>query len=248
MSPTSGAAGVGSSAAGINAAAKKNGTATILLVDDHQILRQGLQSLLNRHPDLKVIGEAGDGRAAVQLARELSPDVVVMDVAMPGLNGIDATRQMVLAHPNTKVIALSMHRDRRFAEEMLRAGAKAYLVKDEAFEELAEAIRTVLSGRVYLSPRVAGGVVENLLKRDGHTGDGDGRSAPSAFVRLSPREREVLQLMAEGRATKEIATDLGVSVKTIETHRRQLMEKLNLYSVAELTKYAVREGLTQLDT
>jgi DNA-binding NarL/FixJ family response regulator len=249
MLPTSGAIGAGSGMG--TTAAGKNGVATILLVDDHQILRQGLQSLLHRHPDLKVIGQAADGRAAVQMARELSPDVVVMDIAMPGLNGIDATRQMVLAQPNAKVIALSMHRDRRFAEEMLRVGAKAYLVKDEAFEELAEAIRSVLSGRVYLSPRVAGAVVENLLQRDGHSGgDGDGvaQPAPSAFVRLSPREREVLQLMAEGRATKEIATDLRVSVKTIETHRRQLMEKLNLYSVAELTKYAVREGLTQLDS
>ncbi|HSV16046.1 MAG TPA: response regulator transcription factor [Tepidisphaeraceae bacterium] len=230
----------------------------ILLVDDHQILRQGLLNLLHQHQDLKVVGQAGDGRSAVQMARELVPDVVVMDIAMPGLNGIDATRQLALAHPAAKVIALSMHVDRRFAEEMLRAGAKAYLVKDGAFEELASAIRTVLEGRIYLSPRVAGGEMDQFLHRDGggkgDGGDGDGRagasparSAPSAFARLSPREREVLQLMSEGRATKEIATDLGVSVKTIETHRRQLMEKLNLYSVAELTKYAVREGLTTLD-
>jgi DNA-binding NarL/FixJ family response regulator len=240
-------------------AAGKSGAATILLVDDHRILRQGLLSLLNQHTDMKVVGEAADGRAAVQMARELAPDIVVMDITMPGLNGIDATRQMAIAHPPAKVIALSMHTDRRFAEQMLRAGAKAYLVKDGAFEELATAIRAVLGGRVYLSPRVAGGAVEDFLEREptragnrnggdgGSNGAGAGQPVQSAFARLSPREREVLQLMSEGRATKEIATDLGVSVKTIETHRRQLMEKLNLYSVAELTKYAVREGLTTLD-
>jgi DNA-binding NarL/FixJ family response regulator len=212
---------------------------TILLADDHQVVRQGLKSLLDRYPDLKVVGEAADGRTAVRLAKELSPDVVVMDIGMPDLNGIEATRQLAAGQPVTKIVALSMHADRRFASEMLKAGAKAYLVKDGAFEELADAIRTVMADRVYLSPRVAGTVVDDLVH--GESGGG------SAFARLSPREREVLQLMAEGRATKEIAMDLHVSVKTVETHRRQVMEKLNLFSVAELTKYAIREGLTALD-
>jgi DNA-binding NarL/FixJ family response regulator len=211
-------------------------TTKILIADDHQIIRQGLKSLLDRYPDFQVVGEAADGRSAVRLAKQLMPDVIVMDIAMPDLNGIEATRQLTKAHPEIKIIALSMHADRRFANEMIRAGAQGYLVKDGAFEELAEAIRTVISGKAYLSPRVA----DNYALAEGPT-------ASSAFDRLSPREREVLQLMAEGRSTKEIAMDLTLSVKTIETHRRQFMEKLNLFSVAELTKYAIREGLTTLE-
>jgi DNA-binding NarL/FixJ family response regulator len=212
-------------------------TTKILIADDHQIIRQGLKSLLDRYPDFKVVGEAADGRNAVRLAKQLTPDVIVMDIAMPDLNGIEATRQLTKAQPEIKIIALSMHADRRFANEMIRAGAQGYLVKDGAFEELAEAIRAVTSGKTYLSPRVADNYVA-----------GDAATTPSsAFDRLSPREREVLQLMAEGRSTKEIAMDLTLSVKTIETHRRQFMEKLNLFSVAELTKYAIREGLTTLE-
>jgi DNA-binding NarL/FixJ family response regulator len=216
----------------------------ILLVDDHQIVRQGLRTLMDRHADFAVVGEASDGRTAVQLCDQLSPDVVIMDVAMPELNGIEATRRISGtgsmgngARLPAKVIALSMHADSRFATEMMRAGAKAYLLKDAAFEELAVAVRTVVEGREYLSPRIAGAVVGDMIDKD------DGASP---FQKLSPREREVLQLLAEGRATKEIARQLDVSAKTIETHRRKLMEKLNIYSVAELTKYAVREGLTAL--
>src|SRR5262249_2880612 len=149
---------------------------------------------------------------------------------------IDATRKIITDRPAAQVIALSMHADRRFVEEMLRAGAKGYVLKDSAFEELATAVRAVVAGKTYLSPRVTGAVVEGYLGRQ------DGK--PSAFARLTNREREVLQLMAEGRSTKQIAMDLKVSVKTVETHRRQLMEKLDIHSVAELTKYAIREGLT----
>jgi DNA-binding NarL/FixJ family response regulator len=214
----------------------------ILLADDHQIVREGLRSLLNQHEDMEVVAEARNGRDAVQLAQELQPDVVVMDVGMPGLNGIEATRQITAREPEAKVVALSMHSDRRFMGEMLKAGAKGYLLKDGAFEELATAIRSVVADKVYLSPRIADVVVDDYVRRTpGQGGD------TSAFAKLTPREREVLQLMAEGRATKEIALDLKVSIKTVETHRRQIMEKLNIHSVAELTKYAIREGLTSLD-
>ena len=192
---------------------------------------------------MQVVAEANDGRSAVQLAQELQPDVVVMDVGMPGLNGIEATRQITNREPEAKVVALSMHSDRRFMGEMLKAGAKGYLLKDGAFEELATAIRSVVANKVYLSPRIADVVVDDYVRRTPGQAAGD----TSAFAKLTPREREVLQLMAEGRATKEIAMDLKVSIKTVETHRRQIMEKLQIHSVAELTKYAIREGLTSLD-
>ena len=192
---------------------------------------------------MEVVAEANDGRSAVQLAQELQPDVVVMDVGMPGLNGIEATRQITNREPDAKVVALSMHSDRRFMGEMLKAGAKGYLLKDGAFEELATAIRSVVANKVYLSPRIADVVVDDYVRRT----PGQNGSDTSAFAKLTPREREVLQLMAEGRATKEIAMDLKVSIKTVETHRRQIMEKLQIHSVAELTKYAIREGLTSLD-
>ncbi|MEA2709338.1 MAG: hypothetical protein QOF78_1939 [Phycisphaerales bacterium] len=215
----------------------------ILLADDHQIVREGLKSLLNSHEDMEVVGEARDGRSAVQMAKELGPDVVIMDVGMPHLNGIEATRQIMSREPDAKVVALSMHSDRRFMGEMLKAGAKGYLLKDGAFEELATAIRSVIANKVYLSPRIANVVVDDYVRRP----PGQQNGETSAFARLTPREREVLQLMAEGRATKEIAMDLKVSIKTVETHRRQIMEKLSIHSVAELTKYAIREGLTSLD-
>ncbi len=197
---------------------------------------------MQAQPDLKVVAEASDGRSAVAQARQLLPDVVVMDITMPDLNGIEATRQLTTAAPNTKVIGLSAHADLRNTGEMLKAGARGYLVKEGIFEELVQAIRTVVAGSIYLSPKVAA-----VMRSDGGiNGDGNGHGA-SVFVRLSPREREVLQLMAEGRATKEIANDLSVSVKTVETHRRQIMEKLNLFSVAELTKYAIGEGITSVE-
>jgi DNA-binding NarL/FixJ family response regulator len=211
----------------------------VLLVDDHAIVREGLRSLIVAESDMEVIGQAENGRTALRLVGELGPDVVIMDIAMPDLNGMEATRQVVRAHPEVKVIALSMHADKRFVSGMLEAGAAGYLLKDSAFEELARAVRAVHSGQTYISPAVAGLVVEGYLG----TGSESGRPA----ARLSPREREVLQLVAEGVNTKQIAARLGVSVKTIETHRRQVMEKLEVRSVAELTKYAIREGLTSVD-
>ena len=213
----------------------------ILLADDHQILRQGLRQLLSSEKDFEVVAEASDGRTAVELAQRLSPHVVVMDVAMPGLNGIEATRQIVDRVPDTRVIALSAHPERRLISEVLKAGGSGYLLKDSAFEELADAIRTAAAKKVYLSPNVASEIVDDYL----HLSKGPGASA---FDALSPREREVLQLIAEGQSTKELARTLNVSVKTVETHRRQLMNKLELFSVAELTRYAIREGLVSLET
>jgi len=211
----------------------------ILLVDDHRIMREGLRALLAGIPGMTVVAEAENGRCAVRLARELTPDVIVMDVTMPDLNGIEATRQILASRPEVRVIALSIHSDRRFVLQMFRAGAVGYLLKDCAFEELAHAIQVVLDGQSYLSPGIAGVVVGEFVRTI--VAD-DSPAGPM----LTAREREVLQLTAEGKSTKEVASLLKVSVKTVETHRRQLMEKLQINSVAELTKFAVREGLTSL--
>ncbi|RJR48391.1 MAG: DNA-binding response regulator [Deltaproteobacteria bacterium] len=210
----------------------------IILADDHKIVRQGLRTMLESEADIEVIGEADDGRMAVRLARELSPQVIIMDVGMPDLNGIEATRQVLAESPGIKVIGLSMHCDRRFVMNMLKAGASGYLLKDSAFEELAGAIRMVLGGKVYLSTEIANIVVKDYLQ-----GGGD----ESVFSVLTPREREVLQLMAEGKSSRQIADHLIISIKTVETHRMQIMHKLQIFSVAELTKYAIREGLSSLD-
>jgi DNA-binding NarL/FixJ family response regulator len=215
-------------------------TARIILADDHNIVRQGLKSLIENELGLDIVGEAGTGRIAVQLTRDLKPDLVIMDVSMPDLNGIEATRQIMGLLPEVKVLGLSMHSDKRFVAGILKAGASGYLLKDCAFEEMAGAIRAVVGGGTYLSPGVAGPVIQDYLQR---LTENDYDVSPT----LSPREREVLQLLAEGRSTKTIAGNLGLSVKTIETHRRQVMEKLNVHSIAELTKYAIREGLTSLE-
>ena len=213
----------------------------VLLADDHRLMRAGLRGLLVAEEGFDVVGEAGDGRQAVALARDLVPDVVVMDVGMPDLNGIEATRRILSERPAIRVVALSMHADRRFVGEMMRAGAMAYLAKDCAYEELVTAIRAVTSGEVYLGRTVSTDVIRDWIQ-----GLPEGSGSPGG--RLTAREREILQRVAEGRTTKEIAFQLGVSVKTVETHRQQVMEKLGLHSVAELTKYAIREGLTGLDT
>jgi DNA-binding NarL/FixJ family response regulator len=180
-----------------------------------------------------------DGRTAVQLARKLVPDVVIMDISMPDLNGIEATRQVVSAAAGVKVIGLSMHSDKKFISEMLAAGASGYLLKDCAFEELADAVRTVHSNQVFLSKMITSIVVEDYVRQLAN-------GKESYVSVLSVREKEVLQLVAEGQNTKEIASRLDVSVKTVETHRQRIMAKLDLHSVAELTQYAIREGLTQL--
>ncbi len=211
------------------------------MADDHKITRQGLRSLIDENSDMEVVAEAENGRDAVELARSLSPDVVIMDVSMPDLNGVEATRQIIQDNPGVRVIALSMHSDTLFVSEMLKSGASGYLLKDCAFEELEQAVRTIIQGKAYLSPSISGVVVEDYLHRLS-------KAQMSTSEVLTDREREVLQLIAEGRSTKQIALKLHISAKTVETHRRQIMNKLDLHTVAELTKYAIRKGLTALET
>ncbi len=203
------------------------------------MFRQGLRLLLESQPDVDVVSETNDGRSAVKMAAEHHPDVVVMDVSMPELNGIDATRQILAnAQPGKapKIIALSAHSDEHIAQQMLAAGALAYVLKHCAFPEMMEALSSVMAGKIYLSPTLPSAA---KAQQPAHDTNGGGK--------LSPREREILQLLAEGKAMKEIASVLGVSIKTVETHRRTMMSKLGLYSVAELTKYAIREGVTSLE-
>jgi two-component system response regulator NreC len=213
----------------------------VLLVDDHAIIREGLRSLLEKQPEMEVIADTDDGRKAIELVRELLPNIVIIDISMPGLNGIEATRQITAEFPQVKVIALSIHSKRRFVADMLSAGATGYILKECLFDELVQAIKAVAAGGRYLSPRITDVVVSDYVKRLSAAAD-------SPFEALTTREREVLQLVAEGKSTKQIALELYVSTKTIEANRRQIMEKLNIHSVAELTKYAVREGLTTLET
>lgn len=216
----------------------------VVLVDDHEMLRTGLKAMLARQMDIEVVGEATDGREAIERVRELKPAIVVMDIGMPELNGIDATKRLLELPNPPKVVALSMHADCRYVSEMLAAGASCYVLKDSAFDELVHAIRAAEEGRTYLSGGVTGVVVEDYLRR---VSKSSGPVQAEPVSGLSSREREVLQLIAEGHSTKEIAGSLHLSVKTIETHRRQLMTKLSIFSVAGLTKYAVRQGLVSLE-
>jgi len=212
---------------------------TILLVDDHKIVFESLQSLLDEQPDMRVVGWAENGRDAVAKVKELEPAVVIMDVAMPGLNGIEATQQITRHYPETKIIALSMHAEKQFVTGILSAGASGYLTKNCSSDELVNAIRSVAANKKYLSPDIAGVVIEESLNQSPKTG-------PSASSLLTMREREVLQLIVEGNTVKQIAESLYLSIKTIHTHRNQIMQKLNLHSTAELTKFAIREGLIPL--
>ena len=213
----------------------------ILLVDDHAIIRQGLSSLLEKQPDIEVVGSVEDGRQAVDTVRQLTPDLVIMDISMPNLNGIDAARKITEEINGVKIIALSIHSSRRFVAEMLKAGASGYILKDCLFDELMEAIKTVLSGSIYLSPKITGVVIDDYVQRLSKQYQSNGPT-------LSDREREVLQLLSEGKSTKQIALQIHVSTKTIESNRRNIMDKLKINSVAELTKYAVREGITPLES
>jgi DNA-binding NarL/FixJ family response regulator len=211
----------------------------ILIADDHRLFRDGLKALLEKQADMQVVGETADGIATVQAAQEKKPDIILMDISMPELNGIEATRQIIENRPDIRIIMLSMHSDQRYIAECLKAGAVGYILKDCPTEELLIAIRAVANKQVYLSRKITESLVRDYvnLNKGGSN---------LVFAILSPREREVLQLLAEGKSTKQIAEKLNVSVKTIETHRKQIMDKLDMHSIAELTKYAIREGLTSL--
>lgn len=207
----------------------------VLLADDHKMMRDGLRAILEK-AGFEIAGEAATGHEAISLAHRVKPDVVVMDISMPELNGVDATRRLVAEMPGIKVIALSMNADRRYVVAMFEVGAVGYLLKSSASEELVQAVRAVADDLTYVSPAIAAIVVDNLVSA---------HASPSKP--LSPREREVLQLLAEGSSSKDIANRLKLAVPTVETHRRQIMDKLNLRTIAELTKYAIREGITSLD-
>ncbi len=212
----------------------------ILLADDHKITRDGLRVLLEQQKSMTVVGEAENGRQAIRLALELKPDVIVMDISMPELNGVEATRQILADLPETKIIALSMYSDKRYVVGMLKAGVSGYLLKNCAFDELITAISAVMKNQNYMSQKIADTVMKDYASMLAG-------NDISLAAQLTSREREVLQLIAEGLKTKEIADRIHLSVKTVETHRQQIMRKLNATSVAELTKIALREGLTSLD-
>jgi two-component system, NarL family, response regulator NreC len=206
----------------------------ILLADDHRMVRQGFKLILQGQEDFEVIGEAGNGREVLEQAKALQPDVVVMDVAMPELNGIEATRRLHGVAPYARVLALSVHRDGVYVREIVRAGADGYILKESADTELISAVRAVAEGNSYLSPEIAGAVLKEYR-----------RQSADPLDTLTPREREILQLLAEGATNKNIATHLGLSVYTIDGHRTKIMEKLALHSIGELVRFAVRHGIVE---
>jgi DNA-binding NarL/FixJ family response regulator len=206
----------------------------ILLADDHAVVRQGFRMILAAHPDMEIVGEAGNGREAVELAERLKPEVVVMDVSMPELNGIEATRRLAASTPHTRVLALSMHKDSVYVREILRAGARGYLLKDSVAADLVSAVRAVASGEGYLSPQVSNAVLDDYR-----------RHVTNPIDMLTSREREVLQMLAEGKTNKEIAGVLNLSAYTVEAHRGRIMEKLNVHTIADLVRFAVRNGLVE---
>lgn len=212
----------------------------ILLADDHAIIRHGLSKSLQEEEDLEIVGQSQNGLSTIQLVRELLPDVVIMDISMPDINGIDATREIIRDFPNVKIIALSMHSAKKYISEMFKAGASSYLMKDCDYDELTKAIRTVVSGKNYLSPEIADIVVDSYVK-------GSPEEGMSVFSELTKRERQVLQYMSEGKTTKQIGLRLHISPKTVEAHRLRVMEKLSIDNVAQLTKYAIQEGLTSAE-
>jgi len=212
----------------------------LLIVDDHELVRDGLRACLQEDDGFCVVGEASDGATAVKLAGELKPDVVIMDIAMACLNGIEATRQITAdATSSTRVICLSMHSDREFIAEAFRAGASGYMLKSSAFQELVHALREVEAGRKYVSPMITEVVVDNYVRRTAEPG-------VTPFSVLTSRERQILQLLAEGQSAKEIAATLSISHKTVHAFRLQIMEKIGVESLPELTKYAIRHGLTNV--
>ncbi len=212
----------------------------VALIDDHQIVLDGLRSALASESDIEIIGIANSGRDGVELCRRLTPDVVVLDVTMPGMNGLECLRQIHAVSPDTEVVALSMHAGGQVARDMLAAGASSYVLKAASIQNLITAIRTVVTGQTYLPPELAGLVPQDLVRQER-----GGRSAPGGA--LTDREKQVLSLVAEGKSSKEVAAEIFISTKTVVWHRQSIMDKLAIRSVAELTKYAVRAGLTPLD-
>jgi len=212
----------------------------ILVADNHGILRQGIQALIEKQSDMEVVGQADNGLTAAEMARQLRPDVVLMDVTMPVLNGIEATRQIKSELPEVKVLALSVHAKREFVLDMVRAGVSGYMLKECVLDDLIQAINAVVAGQSYLSPQIASIVLEDITKDSVFTID----DRPGEI--LTRRERYILQLLVEGKSAKQIASELGLSVKTIEANRRQIMEKTESYNLADLTKYAIRQGLTTI--
>ena len=212
----------------------------VIIADDHKLMREGLRSLLQKSDKVEVIGEAENGFAAVRMARELTPDIILMDISMPDLNGVEAANQIKTRNPEIKIIALSMHSDRRYINRMLKAGASGYLLKDGAFDEVEEAIQAVAANHKFISPQISDTVIGQYVQ---HLTNGNHiEESP-----LTKREREILQRIAEGGSMKEIAVGLHISVKTAETHRKNIMDKLDLHTIADLTKYAIRSGLTSLE-
>jgi len=213
-------------------------SARILLVDDHQVLREGLRSLLEKQADMEVVGDAGDGRTAVQLVRDLRPDIVIMDVNMQGMDGIDATRLIARDYPETKVLALSMYLRKVFVSEMFKCGASGYLLKENAFAEIVQAVRTVRAGEKYVCLKAAGLLVEEYVQ---------GPAGSAEEARLTEHEVQIVRMLANGQTTKEIALTTNTHIKTVDACRRRVMRKLGVGSVAEIVKYAIREGLTTVD-
>lgn len=209
----------------------------ILLADDHAMLRDGLSRSFEQEKDINIVGQAQDGYAALELVKELSPDLVIMDIGMAGLNGIETTRRIAKDYPQVKVIGLSMHSSDKYVREMFRAGASGYLLKNCSFDELVEALRTVMSGKTYISPAIGDMVIKEYTSKENED--------KSVFSILSQREREVLQLLAEGKTTKQIGQTLFISPKTVEAHRLRIMDKLRIDNIAQLTKFAIQEGLTE---
>lgn len=211
----------------------------VLIVDDHAILREGIRALLKLSPDIEVVGEAGDGLEAISKVRELTPDIVLMDIAMPGLGGLEATQEIHKQYPDSRVVILSQHDDSEYVFPILKAGAAGYILKKAVGTELVAAIRAVHQGGSFLYPSVATAVIEGYIQR--------GEDAESSYDRLTDREKQVLRLIAEGRTNREIAEMLSLSVKTVIAHRANLMEKLDIHNRTELVKYAIRKGLVQID-
>jgi DNA-binding NarL/FixJ family response regulator len=212
----------------------------LLLADDHEIVRQGLRSMLEAQRDCQIIGEAADGRQAVTMTKELNPDVVILDIGMPSLNGLEATRQILKIRPQTKVLILTMHESDSVIREVLDAGARGYILKTDAGRDLVSAVESLRRNKTFFTSRVAQMILDGFLK-----GDSRPQDSPSGAVRLTPRQREIVQLLAEGKSSKEVAVALDLSVKTAETHRANIMRKLDCHSVSEVVRYAIRNKIIE---